>query len=54
MLVSGRTNNITGPCGVKVLFVSSANDMCEAVLNVAKDHNICILVASVADYTPKK
>lgn len=52
-LVSGRTNNLTVPAEVKALFVSSANDMYEAVLNVAKDQDICILAAAVADYTPK-
>lgn len=52
-LVSGRTNNVTVPDGVEVLFASSANDMYKTVLNIAKDQDICILAAAVADYTPK-
>lgn len=52
-LVSGRTNNVTVPDGVEVLFASSANDMYKTVSNIARDQDICILAAAVADYTPK-
>ncbi len=52
-LVSGRTSNLAVPSNVKVLFAGSACDMQKAVLNVAKDQDICILAAAVADYAPK-
>lgn len=52
-LVSGRTNNLVVPSNVKVLFANSACDMQKAVLNVAQDQDVCILVAVVADYAPK-
>ncbi len=52
-LVSGRTNNLAVPSNVKVLFANSACDMHKEVLNVAKDQDICILAAAVADYAPK-
>lgn len=52
-LVSGRTDNLTVPYGVNVLFASSACDMQKTVLDVVGKQDICILAAAVADYTPK-
>ncbi len=52
-LVSGRTDNLTVPSGVNVLFASSACDMQKAVLDVVEKQDICVLAAAVADYTPK-
>ena len=52
-LVSGRTDSLTVPSGVDVLFVSSANDMYKTVLDVVEKQDICVLAAAVADYTPK-
>lgn len=52
-LVSGRTDSLTVPPGVDVLFASSACDMYETVLDVVEKQDICVLAAAVADYTPK-
>ena len=51
-LVSGRTE-IEVPSGVNAIFVESAKQMHEAVLDSAQVNDIYILSAAVADYTPK-
>jgi len=50
-LVSGVTN-LTPPLGVKFVQVESAADMFEAVAKEAKNQDIIIKSAAVADYTP--
>lgn len=51
-LISGRTA-LSVPYGVRCVRVSSAHDMYEAVLDAAKDADIIIKAAAVADYRPK-
>ena len=50
-LVSGQTA-LEAPYGVKVIPVISAQDMYEAVTNCAKEQDIIIKAAAVADYRP--
>ena len=50
-LVSGKTN-LTAPVGVELVSIKSAQDMYEAVTSRAKEQNIIIKAAAVADYRP--
>jgi phosphopantothenoylcysteine decarboxylase/phosphopantothenate--cysteine ligase len=50
-LVSGVTN-LTPPICTKVIQVESAQDMFEAVVKEAANHDIILKAAAVADYTP--
>ena len=50
-LVSGKTE-IMPPYGVSTVFVSSAEEMYNAVLNRAQNADIIVMAAAVADYTP--
>lgn len=52
-LVSGPTN-LEKPYGVKVIDITSANDMKNAILDNFKANDIIIKAAAVADYTPEK
>ncbi|MCR5025748.1 MAG: bifunctional phosphopantothenoylcysteine decarboxylase/phosphopantothenate--cysteine ligase CoaBC [Lachnospiraceae bacterium] len=52
-LVSGRTS-LKKPFGVRIIDVVSASDMAEAVFSEAKDQDIFIFSAAVADFKPKK
>lgn len=52
-LVSGRVN-IKKPYGVDVINVYSAKEMYEKVTDMAKQNDIIVLSAAVADYTPIK
>ena len=51
ILVSGPTN-ITPPPFIEVVMVQSAKEMYEAVMKVAKEADIIIKAAAVADYRP--
>lgn len=51
-LVSGVTNVVTPPIGVKVINIFSAQDMFEAVRDNAEKQDIIIKSAAVADYRP--
>ena len=51
-LVSGQTN-LTPPIHTKVITVENAEDMFQAVKKEAKDKDIIIKSAAVADYTPE-
>ncbi len=51
ILVSGKTC-LEPPFGVKVINVTSAGDMKDAVLSVYADADAVIMAAAVADYTP--
>ncbi|MCH5251509.1 MAG: bifunctional phosphopantothenoylcysteine decarboxylase/phosphopantothenate--cysteine ligase CoaBC [Lachnospiraceae bacterium] len=51
-LVSGQTN-LTPPIHTKVITVENAEDMFQAVKKEAKDQDIIIKAAAVADYTPE-
>lgn len=50
-LVSGKTE-LLPPYGVSTVFVSSAEDMYNAVMNRAQKADIVVMAAAVADYTP--
>lgn len=50
-LVSGKTN-LEAPCGVTLVPVTSAQDMFEAVSSRAKEQDLIIKAAAVADYRP--
>ena len=50
-LVSGNTA-IMPPYGVSTVFVSSAEEMYNAVLSRAQNADIIVMAAAVADYTP--
>lgn len=50
-LISGPTN-LNKPLGVEVIDVTSAGEMCDAVVANYKDADIIIKSAAVADYTP--
>ncbi len=52
-LVSGRTS-LKKPFGVRIIDVVSASDMAEAVFSEAKDQDIFIFSAAVADFKPEK
>lgn len=51
MLVSGKTN-LEAPYGVTLVPVTSAQDMFEAVSSRAKEQDLIIKAAAVADYRP--
>ena len=50
-LVSGKTE-LLPPYGVSTVFVSSAEDMYNAVMDRAQKADIVVMAAAVADYTP--
>lgn len=50
-LVSGKTE-LLPPYGVSTVFVSSAEDMYNAVMDRAQNADIVVMAAAVADYTP--
>ena len=50
-LVSGKTE-LLPPYGVSTVFVSSAEDMYNAVMNRAQKADIVVMAAAVADYRP--
>ena len=50
-LVSGKTN-LEAPYGVTLVPVTSAQDMCESVSSRAKEQDMIIKAAAVADYRP--
>ena len=52
-LISGHTE-IKPPFGVKTQFVSSADDMYEAVMDEQKNADIIVKAAAVADFKPKR
>lgn len=51
-LVSGRTN-LEPPVGVKLVPVTSAQEMFEAVSGVSREQDLVIKAAAVADYRPR-
>ncbi|MDE5597181.1 MAG: phosphopantothenoylcysteine decarboxylase, partial [Lachnospiraceae bacterium] len=51
-LVSGKTQ-LEPPMGVRTIDIVSAADMAEAVKSCAKEQDIIIKAAAVADYRPK-
>ncbi len=50
-LVSGPTA-LSAPCGVEMVRVRSAEQMKEAVLGRAGDHQVIVMAAAVSDYRP--
>ncbi len=54
-----KTTLITGPTsleypdGARIIPIVSAQELCSAVLDEILDHDILIMAAAVADYTPK-
>ena len=50
-LISGPVE-ITPPYGVRVIYVTSAEEMYNAVMSEFGAHNIVIMASAVADYTP--
>ncbi len=51
-LVSGRTN-LEPPVGIKLVPVTSAQEMFEAVSGVSREQDLVIKAAAVADYRPR-
>jgi phosphopantothenoylcysteine synthetase/decarboxylase len=51
ILISGPVN-LARPRNAKVIYVSTSDDMFDAVHKYADDANVCVLCAAVADYKP--